>query len=87
MQSEWAAKVFGDREDPRKRLQSLFGGKVPPSGQPPEPALVWARDILAATRQTDDPEVVRVVDELRRAEPRLTLKAATFLAEHVVAQS
>ena len=85
MQSEWAAKVFGDREDPRKRLKSLFGGEVPPSGQPPQPALTWARDVLASTHQTDDLEVVRVVSALRMAEPRLTLKAATFLAEHVMA--
>ena len=85
MQSEWATKVSGDREDPRKRLKSLFGGEVPQSGQPPQPALTWARDILASTRQAKDLEVVGVVSVLRRAEPRLTLKAATFLAEHVVA--
>jgi hypothetical protein len=46
---------------------------------------VWARDILAATQHVDDLQVVPVVSELRRAEPRLTLKAATFLAKHVVA--
>ena len=28
MQSEWAAKIFGDKEDPRVRLQSVFGGEA-----------------------------------------------------------
>lgn len=87
MQSEWAAKVFGDREDPRRRLQSIFGGEVPSSGQPPAAALKWATDLLASTHRTDARDVVLVVRELRGAEPRLTLKAATFLAEHVVASS
>jgi hypothetical protein len=87
MQSEWAAKVFGDREDPRRRLQAIFGGEVPTSAQPPAAALTWARDILARTSQTADRDVALVVGELRQAEPRLTLKAATFLAEHLVARS
>ncbi|KQR25182.1 hypothetical protein ASF76_05925 [Microbacterium sp. Leaf151] len=79
MQSERAAKFFGDREDPRERLVELFGGDVPASGQPPEPALRWA----AAVASPDHGEVV-VVRDLRRAEPRLTLMAATFLARHLM---
>jgi hypothetical protein len=54
-------------------------GEVPEGGQPPEPALRWA----AAVASPDDGEVV-VIRDLRRAEPRLTLMAATFLARHLV---
>lgn len=78
MQSERAAKIFGDREDPRVRLVELFGGEVPVGGQPPEAALRWAQTVSSA----DHDEVV-VVRDLRRAEPRLTLRAATFLARHL----
>lgn len=78
MQPTFLAKIFGDREDPRRRLHELFGGDLPASGQPPEPALLWARDVLG--QSTADPIVA--VALLRRAEPRLTLRAATFLAGH-----
>lgn len=78
MQSERAARFFGDREDPRARLVELFGGEMPAGGQPPEPALRWAR----AVSSPDDDEVV-VVRDLRRAEPRLTLRTATYLARHL----
>ncbi|PPF77681.1 hypothetical protein C5B96_15200 [Subtercola sp. Z020] len=80
MQSTPLAKIFGDREDPRRRLQELFGGDLPESGQPPVPALQWAREVLG--QSTADPLVA--VALLRRAEPRLTLRAATFLAQHAL---
>jgi hypothetical protein len=83
MQSEWAAKVFGDRGDPRAKLQSLFGGAVPDSGQPPTPALVWAESVIAGDASVNR-DVVAVTRLLRRAEPRLTLKSASFLAAHLV---
>ncbi|MCJ1707474.1 hypothetical protein [Microbacterium sp. VKM Ac-2923] len=79
MHSERAAKSFGDREDPRRRLVELFGGTMPEGGQPPEPALQWA-----AVVSSPDHDEVAVVRDLRRAEPRLTLMAATFLARHFV---
>lgn len=82
MQSTWAAKVMGDREDPRKRLQSLFGGGLPTGGQPPEPSLVWARKVLADAHGGATLDAVAATAYLRRAEPRLTLRAATFLAAH-----
>ena len=79
MQSVWAAKVFGDRVDPRIRLQRIFGGEVT-AGSPPAPAVEWARPLLADL--TDDDAEVRAIAMLRGAEPRLTLRAASYLAAH-----
>lgn len=81
MQGVWAAKVFGDRVDPRIRLQRIFGGEVT-AGSPPEPALDWARPIVAEVAA--DQAVTRAVAKLRRAERRLTLRAATYLASHAL---
>ncbi|SIT85938.1 hypothetical protein SAMN05880545_2424 [Microbacterium sp. RU33B] len=82
MQSTWAAKIFGDREDPRRRLQVLFGGEIPAGGQPPAPALTWALSVVPADIATDK-DTVAATKHLRAAEPRLTLRAATFLAHHI----
>lgn len=87
MQSIWMAKLFGDREDPRRRLQALFGGTIPVGGQPPRAALEWAEETMARSGSDASPDVVRLVREVRAAEPRLTLRAATFLAEHVVGRA
>ena len=85
MQSTTAAKIFGDREDPRKRLRAIFGGELPTGGQPPEPALAWARAVLAAAPADANRDAVWATKCLRHAEPRLTLRAATFLADHAIA--
>ncbi|WP_066039245.1 hypothetical protein [Herbiconiux solani] len=82
MQSIWAAKIFGDKEDPRVRLQALFGGALPAAGQPSEPALAWAHEVLR-TKNAGPSDVVTDIRTLRKADSRLTLKAATFLAHHV----
>ena len=82
MQSTRMATIFGDKVDPRVRLDALFGGGVPESGQPPQPAIDWARGVLRANSQGPD-DVVATVRTLRRADPRLTLAAATFLATHL----
>ena len=65
MHSERAAKFFGDREDPRRRLVELFGGTMPEGGQPPESALQWA----AAVSSPDHDEVAVVLS--RQAVPAL----------------
>jgi len=83
MQSTRMAKVFGDREDPRVRLQALFGGALPSGGQPPQPAVVWAHEVLGRGGFAKSRDVVTKVRELRKADRRLTLKSATFLAHHV----
>lgn len=86
MQSEWAAKIFGDKEDPRVRLQSVFGGEVPQSGQPPRAALEWASVVLEGV-PAEHRDTVTVTRALRREEPRLTLKSAIFLADHALSRS
>ncbi len=77
MQSILSATIFGDREDPRVRLQALFGGDLPKAGQPPIAALHWGRNVVG-----DTTDLVIATRMLRKAEPQLTLKAAVFLAKH-----
>ncbi|OUE18236.1 hypothetical protein BFL36_14710 [Clavibacter michiganensis] len=84
MQSRWAAMILGDREDPRARLHAVFGGPAATSGQPPAAALEWAERTLAEVDPTREAEAVAATRLLRRAEPRLTLRSAAFLAEHAV---
>ena len=84
MQSKLSAAIFGDREDPRRRLAALFGGDVPASGQPPTPAIDWARNALRRSDGRDVEGETAAIRHLRQAEPRLTLRAAAFLAAHVV---
>ncbi|MBX0301994.1 hypothetical protein K2F54_18695 [Cryobacterium sp. 1639] len=80
-QSIHAAKIFGDKVDPRVRLVALFGGEVPEGGQPPAPALAWARGVL---RDSPSESNVAAISILRRAKPEMTLKTATFLAAHAI---
>ncbi len=82
-QSIGSAKVFGDKEDPRQRLRDLFGGDPNSAGQPPAPAMAWAKEQLEKHPTTDKVAAIRL---FRRAEPQLTLKAATFLAQHVIVE-
>ena len=86
MQSEWAAKIFEDKEDPRVRLQSVFGGEVPESGQPPRAALEWASVVLEGV-PAERRDTVNVTRALRQKEPRLTLRSAIFLADHALSRS
>ena len=82
MQSTSAAKFFGDSEDPRKRLQTLFGGALPSAVQPPDPSMVWARSVLLSPREGGPRNIDDATRQLREADPRLTFRAATFLATH-----
>ncbi|MCC2321149.1 hypothetical protein [Cellulomonas xiejunii] len=83
MPSTWRARLFGDRQDPRRRLHALFGGPEPAAGQPPVRATEWARGVLDGRGSGRPLDTTTVTRQLREAEPRLTLRAATFLAEHV----
>lgn len=82
MQSELAAKVFGDKEDPRQRLQSIFGGSSDLAG-PPSAAREWAKNVLDEAGVDPADHNVTAIRCLRAAQPRLTLKAATYLAKDV----
>ena len=86
MQTRWSASILGDREDSRERLAALFGGDVPASGQPPEPATTWALRLLRSADGQAVSTQAGAIRLLRGAEPRLTLKAATFLATHAMRQ-
>lgn len=86
MQSRWAATILGDREDPRARLHAIFGGPAATSAQPPAAALGWAERTLAEADPAREARAVAATRLLRRAEPRLTLRSAAFLAEHAVAR-
>ncbi len=82
MRSVLLAAILGDKDDPRERLAALFGGAVPPSGQPPESAMRWALEVLGRPDSRTRTGVVASTRLLRAAEPRLTLRAAQFLATH-----
>ncbi|MBU1251888.1 MAG: hypothetical protein KJ659_06755 [Actinobacteria bacterium] len=80
MQSELAARIFGDRADPSERLQQLFDDYSTTMGAPPS-AREWTAKVLR-DRKIDpklDPE--DAVIALRRAYPRLTPKVARYLVE------
>ncbi|MFT4135831.1 hypothetical protein [Microbacterium sp.] len=85
MQGRASALVFGDREDPRKRLAELFGGDVPEAAQPPQPAMDWAADLLRGTAGRQITTQLEAIRLFRAAEPRLGLKPATFLAKNALA--
>jgi hypothetical protein len=84
MQSWSSALVFGNREDPRKRLAAIFGGAVPQSGQPPVAALAWANELLDSEEGRDVKSEVQAVRLFRAKQPRLLLGPALFLAKHVL---
>lgn len=83
MQSTRMAKMFGNREDPRLRLHTLFGGSLPPSGEPPQSAVAWPQDVLSRNGDFFAHDTATRVRKLRKAQRRLTLKSATFLSHHV----
>ena len=66
--------LIGDHDDPAKELTALFGDE--------KSAMTWARGILDATG-IPPAEQVSAIAELRRAEPRLSLKPATYLASRL----
>lgn len=66
MQSELAAKIFGDKEDPRRRLESLFGGTSAAVG-PPLAAREWARTVLREAGVNPTVSPVEAIACFRRA--------------------
>ena len=80
--SSLARQLFGDRRDPREELATIFDVPVPDGGDIPREPLLWARARLAEAN-IEDP--VAAIHELRKSEPRLSLKTATYLAERALA--
>lgn len=80
MQSELMGKIFGDKEDPRRRLQEIFGSDSPSAGPPPA-AREWAATVLAQAGIDPATAELAAIKCLRDAQPRLTLKAAVYLAK------
>jgi hypothetical protein len=78
MQSELAARIFGDREDPSARLQQLFDDRSTTMGAPPS-AREWTAKVLRERRIDPKTDPETAVSALRRAYPRLTTKAARYL--------
>jgi len=68
----------GDRRDPRIELREVFGetGSV---DRPDSAPVLWARGVLDSHGVARE-DRVRAIRELRRAERRLGLKSATYLA-------
>jgi hypothetical protein len=85
VQSELAARIFGDAEDPRRRLEQMFGGEAGATGPPPA-ARAWAHRVLERADIDPAASELHAVLALRRVQPRLTLKAAVYLAQDAARQ-
>jgi hypothetical protein len=82
MQSRINAKIFGDKEDPRRRIEELFGE----SADPQKTALTWAADTLREAGVDPLSSEAAVIACLRKAEPKLTLKTASYLVSRIVSR-
>lgn len=78
-EGKWQRLLLGDHRDPREELAEIFGAAIPHSGDTQPEALDWARNQLGSDRE----DQLEAVKKLREAEPRLSLKTATYLAERV----
>jgi hypothetical protein len=65
--------IAGDRDDPRAELDALF----------PQGAIAWGREVIDSAG-VDPADLLRVTRTLRDAEPRLSLRPATWLAARLV---
>lgn len=74
--------IAGDRRDPRVVLEEVTG-TASKSGSPPADALEWGRAVLAAEGVDALVSPVEAIRALREAEPRLGLRTAKYLAEHL----
>lgn len=66
--------VFGDHREPTEELTEIFGG---PSAE--QAAVTWGTGVLLDAGVPVEDQL-RAIRALRQAEPRLGLKAATYLA-------
>jgi hypothetical protein len=76
--------LLGDQRDPREELSAIFDVPMPNGGDiQPEP-LAWAKARLSEANVQDP---LAAIKELREAEPRLSLKTATYLADRATTTS
>lgn len=74
--------LFGDHRDPAQELVEIFGSRAPERSPDPgavDQAVSWGRGVLAEAGVPAENQVSAIA-ALRKAEPRLGLKSATYLA-------
>lgn len=71
--------LFGDHRDPDGQLTELFGHPAAESAAAVHQAVAWGRGALGEAGVSAEDQVTAVA-VLRKAEPRLGLKTATYLA-------
>lgn len=71
--------VFGDDADPRIELRELFSQE---GADPLIAARDWALEVLSQAG-VEPGDQLRAIKALRAAEPRLSLKPATYLAAQI----
>ncbi|MDO5025509.1 MAG: hypothetical protein Q4E03_03200 [Trueperella sp.] len=65
-----------NNKNPRTEIENLFAQSKNPMNQ----AITWAKSIAQAEGLDPVKNQIQLIRELRRAEPSLDLKAATYLA-------
>ncbi|UWX78357.1 hypothetical protein [Arthrobacter jinronghuae] len=82
VQSVRWARIFGDRVDPRVRIEEAFGGSA---ANPQVAAGRWANETLKAKgldpRAEDGRSQIAAIAALRAAKPELTLKTVAYLVK------
>lgn len=76
--------LLGDHSDPAERLVAIFGDGAVTTSAAVDSAVEWGRDLLAQ-RGIEPQKQVAAIHAFRQAEPRLSLKPATYLAKLVAA--
>jgi hypothetical protein len=72
--------AFGDHRDPSDELLDIFGQDADEHPAAVDRAVTWGRGVLAEADVSPRSQVSAIA-ALRRSEPRLGLKSATYLAE------
>ncbi|PPI19446.1 hypothetical protein C5D34_09485 [Rathayibacter sp. AY1B1] len=76
--------LLGDHAAPTEELVSLFGDGASTTPAAVASAVDWGRGVLAE-RGIEPRKQVAAIHAFRQAEPRLSLKPATYLAKLVAA--
>ncbi|AZZ56759.1 hypothetical protein [Rathayibacter iranicus] len=76
--------LLGDHADPAEELMAIFGGEAATAAAAVASAVEWGRRLLAQ-RGIEPQMQVAAIRAFRQAEPRLSLKPATYLATLIAA--